>query len=241
MPGRPRGRPGTASAEEGAVSRTTTHATTAGTRALLACGIGYGVLYVVANDVVAAGRYPGYDPVSQAVSELSTTASPARGLLAALLPVSTALVVGFGIGVRRAAAGRRGLRVTGDLLVAHGVVAMLWLAFPMSPRADIASGVPAPVDDLGHLVLTTATLLFVMAQIGFSAAAFGPRFRVYAAVSATAFLVLTTLTGVVAVRLPLGEPTPWMGLFERAAIGVRLLWMSVLPVVLLTGDRASED
>lgn len=48
------------------------------TRILLACGIAYAVLYVVVNDVVAAGLYEGYEPASQAISELSATGSPAR-------------------------------------------------------------------------------------------------------------------------------------------------------------------
>ena len=48
------------------------------TQILLACGALYAVLYVVVNDVVAAGLYVGYDPVSQAVSELSATGSPAK-------------------------------------------------------------------------------------------------------------------------------------------------------------------
>jgi hypothetical protein len=90
------------------------------TQVLLACGIARVVLYVVVNDVVAAHFYPGYDPVSQAISELSATGSPAMAFLAAFSPVWTVLWIAFGIGVRRAAAGRRALRITGDLLIAHG-------------------------------------------------------------------------------------------------------------------------
>ena len=41
-----------------------------------------------------------------------------------------------------------------------------------------------------------------------------------------------TLTGMVAGRLPLAWPTPWMGLFERISIAPWLLWMVVLAVAL---------
>ena len=30
-----------------------------------------------------------------------------------------------------------------------------------------------------------------------------------------------------------GEPTPWLGLFERIMLGAWLFWMSVLAVILL--------
>src|SRR5690349_19702199 len=45
-------------------------------RILLVCGILAPVLYVVANDVVAAGLFPGYDRIARPVSELSATYAP---------------------------------------------------------------------------------------------------------------------------------------------------------------------
>ena len=44
-------------------------------RLLLSCGIASSLLYVAVN-VVAPLRYPGYDVVSQAVSELSAIVLP---------------------------------------------------------------------------------------------------------------------------------------------------------------------
>ena len=89
-------------------------------KALLGCGIAYPVTYVVANDVVAASRYPGYTRVDQAVSELSATGAPTRRFLVAMLPVFTAQTAAYGVGVWRAAEGRRALRGAGALLVAFG-------------------------------------------------------------------------------------------------------------------------
>ncbi|GAA4868906.1 DUF998 domain-containing protein [Actinomycetospora straminea] len=207
---------------------------------LLACGVAYAVAYVVVNDVVAAGLYEGYDPVSQAVSELSATGSPATSFLTAVFPIWPLLLTAFGVGVRRAAGGRRALRVTGDLLIAHAIVGLLWLAFPMTSRADMAPGAPATVNDVGHIVMTVVTLVFIVSQIGFSAAAFGWRFRLYATVSAVAFVVFGALTGVQARTVSTGGPTPWMGLFERLSIASWLLWMVVLAVMLMTHGDAER-
>ena len=101
-------------------------------RALLACGVGYSLLYVVENDVIAAGRYEVYSRRSQAVSELSAKGAPTRRFLVAMLPLSAALMTAFGIGVSKSAGGSRALRVTGGLLVAGGPMSVAWLPFPMS-------------------------------------------------------------------------------------------------------------
>ena len=223
------------------MSRTVTQATVGRlTQVLLACGVLYAALYVILNDVVAASLYEGYDPLSQAVSELSATGSPARAFLTAVFPLWPVLMIAFGIGVRRAAGGRRALRVTGVLLVTQGIVGLLWLAFPMTSRADMTSGAPAAVNDVGHLVMTAATVVLVLSEIGFSAAAFGWRFRLYAMASATTVVVFGALTAVQASRLPAGGPTPWMGLFERVSIAPWLLWMAVLHFILLTAGHSER-
>ena len=130
------------------------------------------------------------------------------------------------------------LRVTGVLLVAHGIVGLLWLAFTMTSRADITSGAPAAVNDIVHLVMTAATIVFVLSEIGFSAAAFGWRFRVF--VSAVTVVVFGALTAAQASRLPAGGPTPWMGLFERISIAPWLLWMAVLHFILMTAGNSEH-
>ena len=202
-------------------------------RALLACGVAYSLLYAVENDLIAAPRYEGYSRMSQAISELSAKGAPTRRFLAAMLPVSGALMSAFGIGVSKAAGGSRALRVTGGLLVAGGPVSVAWLPFPMSSRADLQRGAGGG-NEIGHLVLSGATGLFVLAQMGSAATALGKPFRLYSLASAATVLVFAgVLTGREAARLARGEPTPRMGLYERIGTGAWLLWMAVLAINLL--------
>ena len=86
--------------------------------------------------------------------------------------------------------------------------------------------------------MSAVTVAFILSQIGFSAAAFGWRFRLYATVSAVAVVVFGTMTSVQARSVAIGEPTPWMGLAERLSIAPWLLWMAVLAVMLMTARYA---
>lgn len=202
-------------------------------RTLLACGVAYSLLYVVDNDVIAATRYEGYSRMSQAISELSAKGAPTRRFLAAMLPLSGALMTAFGIGVSKSAGGSRALGVTGGLLVAGGPLSVAWLPFPMSSRADIQRGAGGG-NGVGHLVLSGATGLFILSQMGSAAAAFGNRFRLYSLASAATVLVFSgVLTGRESAKLAKGEPTPRMGLYERIGIGAWLLWIVVLAINLL--------
>ena len=207
---------------------------------LLGCGIAYPVGYVVANDVIAASRYPGYSRRNQAISELSAVGAPTRGFITKTLPLFTALTAAYGVGVRARAADRRSLRVAGTVLLASGATSVAWLPFPMSSRRDIASG-KASSNDVGHLVLTGLTVAEIVALLGSGAAAFGPKFRAYSLASATVVLGSGALTSRQAANLSHGKPTPAMGLYERASIGSWLQWMAVLAVTLLREKRPPHE
>ncbi len=209
-------------------------------QALLACGVLYSLTYAITNDVIAATSYVGYSRMSQAVSELSATGAPTRTFLIAMVPVGTALLIAFGIGVWKSARGRRTLRVTGGLLIAHGVIGLLWLPFPMTSREEMINGT-VPANDVGHIVLTVVTVLLIVSEIGFAAAAFGWRFRTYSILTAAAILVFGALTGTESPKVPAGDPTPWMGFYERVSVYAWLLWIVVLAVILLRiQDRAEQ-
>jgi hypothetical protein len=207
-----------------------------GLELLLACGIAYGVVYVIANDVIAAGMWDDYRPLDQAISELSGTSSPSKGFLLAMLPVFTLLVFGFGVGVWKAAGGDRKLRALGAILVAQAALFPVWLLFPMTSREELAQGAGG-INDIGHGALTAVAILLIVGQMGVGAAAFGKRFRYFSIAMAVVLLsagayVATTTNAVAA-----GDPTPWMGLVERASYGAWLTWMAVLSIVLLRRSR----
>ncbi len=209
------------------------------TRALLGCGVAYAVLYPVANDLVAATAYEGYDRMSQAVSELSATGAPTRTFLMVLAPVFVVLQVAFGTGIWRAAAGQRSIRVAGALVVAHGVTSLLWIVAPMSRREVIAAGGATSADTM-HLVLAAATGLFVAAYVVALAVGFDWRFRAYSAATLATALVFGRLSAQVE-RIEAGDPTPYMGLLERVGMGAWLLWMLVAAVILLRRTRTRHS
>lgn len=199
------------------------------TRVLLVGGLLYPLFYLVINDVVAAGRYPGYSRLAQAISELSATAAPTRGVLTAAIPIAMVLLMAFGAGVWRAAHGAPSLRAAGVLLVAHAATFPLWALSPMSSRAEMLG--PIRPNDIGHLVLTALTLMFILLEAGYAASALGGWFRQYTRVTVIAVIGLGGLTALQSAQLPHG-PTPWLGLVERASVGAWLLWLAVLAVVL---------
>ncbi len=204
---------------------------------LLGCGVAYPVTYVVANDIVAAARYPGYSRIDQAVSELSATGAPSRRFLLGMLPVFTGLTVAYGIGVWNVAGGRRALRATGLVLFASGATGIAWLPFPMSSRDVIAKG-GATGSDTGHLVLSGMTVAEILALFGVGSGAFGTRFRIYSLTSGAVVLLAGALTSRQAAKLANGQPTPRMGLYERISIGMWLQWMAALATILLRKQRS---
>ncbi|MEX1047663.1 MAG: DUF998 domain-containing protein [Actinomycetota bacterium] len=185
--------------------------------ALLACGGLYSVLYVVANDLVAATRYKGYSRMSQAISELSATGPPTKPFHIAILPIFSLLLIAFGIGVWKSAHRTRALRVTGGLFIVHGITAVLWLPFPITSREDMIEGTAA-VNDIGLIVLSAVSVLLILSQIGFGAAAFGRRFRLFSVVTAVTVVVFGALTGMQSSKVSAGGASPWMGLFERISL-----------------------
>jgi len=201
-------------------------------KVLLFCGIGYGVTYIVANDVIAARMFDGYSRLDQAISELSGTQALSRPFLTAMLPAFTLLVLGFGVGVWRAAGPSRALRATGTALIAHGLMFPVWLLFPMTSRDQLATS-GGGVNDIGHMVLSVLSLTLILTQMGTSAAALGRPFRYFSVAMAATLLVAGGYTASTAPATAAGDATRWMGLIERIMYGSWLLWMAALAVVLL--------
>jgi Protein of unknown function (DUF998) len=198
-------------------------------KALLVCGIVSSLLYVAMN-VFVPMQGEGYSSASQTVSELSAIGAPTRPLWVPLGVAYTLLMTAFGLGVWRSARRNRSLRVVGGLLVANGIIGLGWP--PMHQRAVLAAG-GGTLTDTMHIVWSMVIVLLFMIEIGFGAAAFGKRFRLYSIATMVILVAFGTLTGVDAPRIQANLPTPWVGVWERISIGVFLLWVVVLALALL--------
>ena len=203
-------------------------------RLLLSCGIASSLLYVAVN-VVAPLGYPGYDVVSQAVSELSAIGAPTRPLMVATGLPYNLLVLAFAWGVWRSAEEDRPLRAVGALLA---VFAMLGFAAPFTAMQQ--RGEAFALTDALHIACTALTVLLMLLAIGFGAAAMGPRFRTYSIATLLVHLVFGAWAAAEGPRLARGEPTPWIGITERINIGVFLLWVAVLAVALMRKAPATR-
>ncbi len=205
------------------------------------CGILSSLLYVAMN-ILGAMRWEGYSFISQSVSELSAIDAPSRSLLVPLGITYQVLVTVFAWGVWASAGRNRALRIVGGLLFAYGIIGFAAPFFPMHLRG---SGVT--LTDTMHKVLTLVTVIFMLFAIGFGAAAFGKRFRLYSILTILALVMFGISAGLNAPRIEANLPTPWVGVTERINIGVFLLWVVVLAIALLrirpTGksDRLAES
>ena len=71
-----------------------------------------------------------------------------------------------------------------------------------------------------------------LGAMGFGAAALGKRFRIYSLVTLAVVVTFNALALSYAPEVNAGEPTPFIGLYERIAFGAYYLWQSVLAVAL---------
>jgi|SoiMethySBSTD1v2_1073268.scaffolds.fasta_scaffold26769_1 hypothetical protein len=201
-------------------------------KGLLACGI-LSSLFYVAITILTALRYEGYSSASQTISELSAIGAPTRPSWVLLGAVYSLLVTAFGWGVWRSASRNRPLRVAGGLIiVGFAVTGLAWPLAPMHSREVLAAG-GGTLSDTMHIVLAMVTVVLMSLAIGYGAAAFGKRFRLYSINTMVILVVFGILTGLDSPRISANLPTPWIGVWERISIGAFLLWIVVLAVRLL--------
>jgi hypothetical protein len=211
-------------------------------KVLLACGILAALLYAVAHDVLAVILYPNYSSFSQTISELGSIGAPTRPAVTAVVLIHEALLLAFGIGIWQSGRGNRALRVTGALLIVYGAIGPLWLPFPITARGEIATA--GGLNDVMHVVLGAVTILLELSIIGFGAVALGRWFRLYSILTFATVVVFWTWSFLYGPELAAGEPTPWLGVVERIALGAWLLWLAVLAIALLghpTPPRTSSE
>jgi hypothetical protein len=197
-------------------------------KVLLFCGI-FSSLFYAGMDLIGGIRWQSYSWISQEFSRLSAIGAPSRPLHLVLSPVYTVLVIAFGLGVWRSTGRSRTRRVIGVLLVVYALVSLIW---PQFFPEDLSQAVSAFTNAM-HIILTVVTVLSILLQIGFGAAAFGMRFRLYSIGTLLIVLVFGVLAGQQAPAMAAGQPTPWVGLLERINIYSYMLWVVALAVALL--------
>lgn len=191
---------------------------------LLICGILSSVVYLTANVIVPA-HFPGYDIVSQTVSELSAIGAPTRELWSAFMVPYAVLAVAFSIGIWLSSGKSRALRAAAVLGFANVVIGMFWP--PMHLR-----GAEFTTTDTLHIVWTAIVVPMMMLQIAFGAASFGRGFRIYSALTIAAMIVFGTMTGLEAPNIAVNGPTPLIGIWERIGMAAQMIWVSIFAVKL---------
>ncbi len=203
-------------------------------KVLLYCGIGSPLLYVIA-DALAGLNWHGYSFRDMTISELGAIGAPSRPLFAVLLVFAYALLLAFGLGVRRAAGDRPRLRWVGTLVMALGLLALIvgQLA-AMRPR-----GTPQGTAGAMHLAEGAAAMLILFVAMGIASTVFGARFRLYTWATLALVLVLGGWTARSAGAVQAGDPTPWLGVFERVWWYAYQLWFAILALTLLREKGAA--
>jgi Protein of unknown function (DUF998) len=206
------------------------------TKLLLTCGILSSLLYV-AMLVFVPMQYEGYSSINQTISELSAIGAPTRPLWVPLGIVYTLLIAAFGWGIRQSALQNRKLRIAGNLLFAYGIIGIGWTFAPMHQREVLAAGGSTLTDTMHILVMSPVSAIFMMVSMGFAAAAFKNRFRIFSIASITILLAFGALTGMDAPDVNANLPTPWLGVIERIMLGIFLVWSVVLAIFLLKKEK----
>lgn len=207
---------------------------------LLAGGVVYLILYVIANDVVGPTIYDGYSRMDQAISELSARGAESRTFMVAMLPVFAALLVACGLGVWMSARGSWRLRALGATLMAWGASHVAWVAYPMTSRAEMAVTGSGGTNDVGHLILTALTFVFILSVIALGALSLGRRFLWYSIATAIVILVAGAIVAAKSAGLPEGKATPWMGFIERTSAYGMMLYVAAVAVAVWRTSTSRE-
>lgn len=200
---------------------------------LVACGVLASILYAAMN-VFVPMLDPAYSPVTQTVSELSAIGAPTRTIWVVLGMGYTILFVSFGFGVWMSAQQSRALRVTGALLIFGGLFGIFWP--PIHLRGEGFT-----LTDSLHIAWTAVWGVLTMLAMGFSAFAFGKKFRWFAFLSIALLLGFGAMTSLEAPNITKNLPTPTIGVWERLNIGVFLVWLAVLAIALLRMQDAAPE
>jgi hypothetical protein len=196
---------------------------------LLLSGLLAAIVYVTA--VILGGLLrPGYDHLTQPISELTAAGVPNKGLLDIFFLVYNLFVIVFGVSLflraNRDSRGRLSGRVAGVALVAAGICGvLLQLFFPQDP-----GGASAPVTTTGtlHIVFAGCAALVSMLTLLCGALMFRKQTELkgYVVYSLLSLVVMFVSGGFGAAAATSGFAL--FGLVERITIGTFVLWLYVI-------------
>ncbi len=195
-------------------------------------------LYYISLNIFIPMLWKEYSSITQTVSELSAFGAPTRQIWVWLCMIYILLYAAFGWGVLKSAGSNRSLRVVGILIIAYCVVNLYWP--PMHLREALARG-EGSVSDTLHIVWAMLATLFMMAMMGFGAAAFGKPFRFYTIGTMVLHILFGILTGMESPHITTNGSTPMIGVWERINIGVFMIWVIVLAAILLRAETAAAQ
>ena len=200
---------------------------------LIICGI-LAMLWYVAMNIIVPPRYPGYDCVSQTISELSAIDAPTRSFWFILAVFYSILFIAFGLGVWLSAKGNRFLHIIAIVIMLDSLIGFFWP--PMHKREVIAAGGGTLTDTL-HLVWAFVHLLLMLLMIGFGAAVFEKPFRIFSVAIVLVFFVFGILTAIGSRGIEANQPTPWVGIWERINIGAYMAWVIVFAIKIMERNK----
>jgi hypothetical protein len=196
-------------------------------RLLLVSGIISSILYI-GIDILATNLYPGYNFAAQAVSELFAIGAPTSSVVVVGFTLSSVCLLAFAVGVWLTAPKRfNAFRLMALMMAANAIDALLlWNFFPMHMR-----GAEQTLTDTMHAIL--AINPFVWGTVICGALAFRNWFRRVTILTTIAMAVLAVIAFSYLPNVLSNQPTPWLGLTERASQYIYFLWQVVLAFMLL--------
>ena len=205
---------------------------------LLGCGIASSVLYV-ASDILVSWWDPNYSYRDQSFSELLAPGSPTRPIMVVANGITYGvLVTAFGVGLWKAAGGRRTGRITGALLAGYAVTGAVTGVFLSAPTRETLEVGEETWRNTLHIPATAMMILCILLAIGFGSTLLGRRFRYYSYATILAILVFGVLASLQVGQMRANEPTPWLGIVERGNVYAIMLWVAVLAIGLLRAQKS---
>jgi len=198
------------------------------TKALLACGVAAGPLFMVVG-LIQSFTVPGFDLTHHYLSMLSS--SPDFGWIQiSNFVVAGLLTVASAVGVRRALRGGPLGRVSPVLLGLFGVGLAAAGVFVADPALGYPPGTPdaIPTSQSWHSIMHGVSAIVSFTFLTAACFTLGYRFFRQRQRGWAAFSVLS---GIVAFAMP-SIPNPWGGVFLFVAAGIGFAWLAALCVKL---------